>query len=169
MPEEQHHGFAFEDWVKKTFFDIHYTSEWDIPRELNPKPENGFIRKVSCPVEPRPEALRSIAGGDNHRVRQKKRFRPGGAAEELKHEFWIEIHVVTLKKVEILLSKSTGAMVFFLFFDITPYRCKLGYADCEGSISFLPGELSKPHFLMHPARRGRLDLPEKVRKAMGGF
>lgn len=43
MAEEQQHGFAFEDWVKRTFFDIHYTSEWDIPKELNPTPENGPI------------------------------------------------------------------------------------------------------------------------------
>lgn len=43
MSEEQQHGFFFEDWVKKTFFHIHYTSEWDIPRKLNPHPENGPI------------------------------------------------------------------------------------------------------------------------------
>lgn len=43
MPEEQQHGLAFEDWVKKTFFKLYYTSEWDVPRELNPHPENGPI------------------------------------------------------------------------------------------------------------------------------
>jgi hypothetical protein len=41
--EVQKHGFKFEDWLKKTFFDIYYTSEWDIPAELNPVKEGGPI------------------------------------------------------------------------------------------------------------------------------
>lgn len=41
--ERQKHGFKFEDWVKKTFFDIYYTSEWDIPKELNPNKKGGPI------------------------------------------------------------------------------------------------------------------------------
>lgn len=41
--ERQRHGFKFEDWLKKTFLDIHYTSEWDIPQELNPNQGGGPI------------------------------------------------------------------------------------------------------------------------------
>lgn len=41
--ERQKHGLKFEDWVKKTFFDIYYTSEWDIPEELNPNKRGGPI------------------------------------------------------------------------------------------------------------------------------
>ncbi len=41
--EVQKHGFQFEDWLKKTFFEIHYTSEWDIPAELNPHKQGGPI------------------------------------------------------------------------------------------------------------------------------
>ncbi|MEW6009641.1 MAG: hypothetical protein AB1629_08430 [Candidatus Omnitrophota bacterium] len=41
--ERQQHGFKFEDWLKRTFLDIHYTSEWDIPQELNPNREGGPI------------------------------------------------------------------------------------------------------------------------------
>lgn len=41
--ERQIHGFKFEDWLKKTFFDIYYTSEWDIPEKLNPNPAGGPI------------------------------------------------------------------------------------------------------------------------------
>ncbi len=41
--ERQQHGFKFEDWLKKTFFDIYYTSEWDIPAELNKNPQGGPI------------------------------------------------------------------------------------------------------------------------------
>lgn len=41
--ERQIHGFKFEDWLKKTFFDIYYTSEWDIPEKLNPNPLGGPI------------------------------------------------------------------------------------------------------------------------------
>lgn len=41
--ERQAHGFKFEDWLKKTFFDIYYTSEWDIPEQLNPNPKGGPI------------------------------------------------------------------------------------------------------------------------------
>jgi len=41
--ERQEHGFRFEDWLKKTFFDIYYTSEWDIPKELNPNKRGGPI------------------------------------------------------------------------------------------------------------------------------
>ena len=35
--ERQRHGFQFEDWLKKQFFDIFYTSKWDVPGELNPQ------------------------------------------------------------------------------------------------------------------------------------
>ncbi len=41
--ERQQHGFKFEDWLKKEFFDIHYGSKWDIPRELNPNKNGGPI------------------------------------------------------------------------------------------------------------------------------
>ncbi len=41
--ERQQHGFKFEDWLKKEFFDIHYGSKWDIPKELNPDSEGGHI------------------------------------------------------------------------------------------------------------------------------
>lgn len=41
--ERQRHGFKFEDWVKKTFFDIYYASKWDIPKELNPNKRGGPI------------------------------------------------------------------------------------------------------------------------------
>ncbi|MEA3475718.1 MAG: hypothetical protein U9R23_04675 [Candidatus Cloacimonadota bacterium] len=41
--ERQKHGLKFENWVKKTFFDIYYTSEWDIPEELNPNKKGGAI------------------------------------------------------------------------------------------------------------------------------
>lgn len=41
--ERQRHGFGFEDWLKRTFLDIHYTSEWDIPQELNPNRSGGPI------------------------------------------------------------------------------------------------------------------------------
>ena len=41
--ERQIHGFTFEDWLKKTFFDIYYTSEWDISKKLNPNPVGGPI------------------------------------------------------------------------------------------------------------------------------
>jgi len=41
--EVQRHGFEFEDWLKKTFFEIYYTSEWDIPAELNPVKAGGPI------------------------------------------------------------------------------------------------------------------------------
>ncbi len=41
--ERQKHGLKFEDWLKKTFFDIYYTSEWDIPEQLNPIKRGGPI------------------------------------------------------------------------------------------------------------------------------
>ena len=41
--EKQKYGFKFEDWIKKVFFDIYYTSEWDIPKELNPSKKGGPI------------------------------------------------------------------------------------------------------------------------------
>jgi hypothetical protein len=41
--ERQKHGLKFEDWLKKTFFDIYYTSEWDIPEQLNPEKDGGPI------------------------------------------------------------------------------------------------------------------------------
>lgn len=41
--ERQLHGFKFEDWLKKEFFDIHYGSKWDIPKELNPDKDGGPI------------------------------------------------------------------------------------------------------------------------------
>lgn len=41
--ERQKHGFKFEEWLKKTFLDIYYTSEWDIPQDLNPNKDGGPI------------------------------------------------------------------------------------------------------------------------------
>jgi hypothetical protein len=41
--ERQKHGLKFEDWLKKSFFDIYYTSEWDIPSQLNPIKNGGPI------------------------------------------------------------------------------------------------------------------------------
>lgn len=38
MTQVQHHGFAFERWVKETFFEpfkANYAQKWDVPAEHN--------------------------------------------------------------------------------------------------------------------------------------
>lgn len=57
--ERQHHGVAFEKWVRDTFFDgyqpVGYTQKWDIPAAANPKrgriPVNPKAAKFGTPVD----------------------------------------------------------------------------------------------------------------------
>lgn len=34
--ERQAHGFIFQNWVLRTFLDLAYSGEWDIPSKINP-------------------------------------------------------------------------------------------------------------------------------------
>jgi len=57
--ERQHHGVAFEKWVRDTFFDgyqpVGYTQKWDIPAAANPRhgkiPVNPKAAKSGAPVD----------------------------------------------------------------------------------------------------------------------
>jgi hypothetical protein len=57
--ERQHHGVAFEKWVRDTFFDGYvpadYTQKWDIPAEVNAKhghlPVNPKVAEFGGPVD----------------------------------------------------------------------------------------------------------------------
>jgi len=33
----QRHGFQFQDWIAKKFFDLSYTGQWDIHEKMNPE------------------------------------------------------------------------------------------------------------------------------------
>ena len=33
--ERQAHGFIFQNWVIRTFLDMKYSGEWDIPAKIN--------------------------------------------------------------------------------------------------------------------------------------
>ena len=81
----------------------------------------------------------------------------------------VEFHARLKQKLKNLLAIGFLAMVLLLASDVVLDGFTRKCANGESGISVLPLKVGDLAFLANPGRRGLLEFPHEIRKAMGGL